>query len=213
VIDVQTIPVLTLPSVPFAERRSLPGCAAIYFVLDGQDTVLYIGCSVNLAERWRAHHQARKLTDKGATRIAWLVMDDVTLLAGVEAACIVYFEPPCNTSIGGYSKDPYTLGEPLVTLTGRFPLSLVSRIDAYVESMRRATPGLNIGRSDALRTLVLHALDVLNGSAVAATEPPAPQSPTRQRVRQDAQALADHDLQDRQEKARWTRLSRLVRSL
>ena len=97
-VDVQTIPVLTLPSVPFAERRRLPGCPAIYFVLNGQDTVLYIGRSVNLAARWAKHHRAAMLTQHQATRIAWLVMDDAALITSVEEACIAYFEPVCNTA-------------------------------------------------------------------------------------------------------------------
>ena len=95
-IDVQTIPLLALPSLPFNERRRLPSCAAIYFVLNAAGTVLYIGQSINLAVRWVAHHRATKLADKQATRIAWLVMDDETLLNAVESACIAYFEPLCN---------------------------------------------------------------------------------------------------------------------
>jgi hypothetical protein len=87
---------LTLPSVAFGNRKALPTCPAIYFVLNAQGTVLYIGQSSNLATRWATHHQAGHLRTQQATRIAWLVMDDVTLLNAVEAACIAYFAPACN---------------------------------------------------------------------------------------------------------------------
>jgi hypothetical protein len=95
-IDVQSIPLLTLPSVPFTERRRLPQCAAIYFVLNAHGTVLYVGQSINLALRWAAHHRAVKLSEHQATRIAWLVMDETHLLNAVETACLAYFEPCCN---------------------------------------------------------------------------------------------------------------------
>ena len=95
-IDVQTIPLLALPSLPFEERRRLPKCAAIYFVLNAAGTVLYIGQSINLAVRWVAHHRATRLIDKQATRISWLTIEDETLLDDIESACIAYFDPICN---------------------------------------------------------------------------------------------------------------------
>lgn len=39
---------LDLPSLSLAERKNLPDCAAIYFVMDG-DRILYIGKSINIA--------------------------------------------------------------------------------------------------------------------------------------------------------------------
>jgi excinuclease UvrABC nuclease subunit len=95
-LDVQTIPILTLPSVPFTDRRGLPKCAAIYFVLNDQGAVLYIGSSIELAKRWYGHHRIAVLMTHDAARIAWLVIDNVTALRKVEAACIAYFEPVCN---------------------------------------------------------------------------------------------------------------------
>jgi hypothetical protein len=95
-IDPHTIPLLTLPSVPFSERKHLPRCAAIYFVLNAQSTVLYVGQSINLAVRWAAHHRAATLTTNQATRIAWLLMEDIALLDATESACIAYFAPCCN---------------------------------------------------------------------------------------------------------------------
>lgn len=96
----QAIPLLALPSVAFDDRKALPKCAAIYFVLNPDGTVLYIGQSIHLAKRWAAHHRMTVLREKQAIRIAWLVMPDETLLNTAEAACITYFAPPCNGAPG-----------------------------------------------------------------------------------------------------------------
>jgi hypothetical protein len=95
-LDVHTIPFLTLPSVPFTARTRLPHCAAIYFVLNASGTVLYVGQSIDIASRWIKHHHEITLANRQATRIAWLVMDDVSLLDAIEDACIAYFAPACN---------------------------------------------------------------------------------------------------------------------
>jgi Arc/MetJ-type ribon-helix-helix transcriptional regulator len=41
----------------------------------------------------------------------------------------------------------------------RLPRSLLKRLDAHVEQLRRAQPGLNISRADAVRMLLTRALD------------------------------------------------------
>ena len=41
----------------------------------------------------------------------------------------------------------------------RLPEGLVERIDAYAETLMAATPGLNVSRADAVRMLLLRALD------------------------------------------------------
>jgi len=46
-----TIALFELPSLPLDARRELPATPAIYFVLAG-DTVLYVGQSVSLRQRW-----------------------------------------------------------------------------------------------------------------------------------------------------------------
>ncbi len=90
-------------------------------------------------------------------------------------------------------KNAHAMGEPLMSLTGRFPVSIVARLDAHAEAMRRAMPGLSIGRSDVLRSLVVQALDALYGPTAKAvtdtvSDTDAPQSSGRQRTRQDAPA-------------------------
>jgi hypothetical protein len=87
---------LKLPSVPLLERRSLPGCSAIYFALLGE-RVLYIGRSVNLAQRWLSHHRWNQLKRMYPTaRIAWIECSDSELLPKLEAALIEQFSPELN---------------------------------------------------------------------------------------------------------------------
>jgi hypothetical protein len=45
----------------------------------------------------------------------------------------------------------------------RLPEDLLERIDRYVEKLNRAHPGLNINRTDAVRTLLTLGLDTTEG--------------------------------------------------
>jgi hypothetical protein len=96
-------PALTmLPSLPLDERRDLPDTPAIYVVMAG-DTVLYVGQSVNLRQRWLAHHRFAQLNERGGCRIAWMQVEDASLLDELERACIAHFHPVLNDSpiLGG----------------------------------------------------------------------------------------------------------------
>jgi hypothetical protein len=100
-INPASISLESLPSVPLEDRQSLPCEPCIYFAIDGQGVVQYIGRSVNPARRWASHHKRRSLESIGGVRIAYLALD-ADLLADVEAALIEWFNPPLNCSIGGY---------------------------------------------------------------------------------------------------------------
>jgi hypothetical protein len=52
---------LLLPSVPLKNRAKLPGESAIYFTIDQESRVLYIGKAKNLNERWKNHHRTYAL--------------------------------------------------------------------------------------------------------------------------------------------------------
>ncbi len=54
-IDPKDVNPLDLPSLPLESRRSLPDISALYFVLDEDDELLYIGRANNLVKRWRGH--------------------------------------------------------------------------------------------------------------------------------------------------------------
>ena len=105
-MTVEAINPLTLPSLLLQERRSLPECAAVYFVLNSSDEILYIGATVNLAQRWLAHHRWHQLVEMGdGIRLAWLEYSEPALLAEIEAALINHFQPTLNcTPVPGAVK-------------------------------------------------------------------------------------------------------------
>lgn len=110
-MNVAEINPLTLPSLPLSERKQLPSCSAIYFVMQG-DRILYIGKTVNLAQRWATHNRLKQFVKiVGDVHIAWLECSDTTLLRKVEAALIKQFEPELN---GGSLTGIYP---PRVTVT------------------------------------------------------------------------------------------------
>ena len=92
VIDINP---LALPLLPLAERRFLPAIPAIYFCLDVDGNVLYVGGTSNLRQRWRAHHKYTHLKSIDV-RLAWLECSDLCLLPEIESALIDYFNPPLN---------------------------------------------------------------------------------------------------------------------
>ncbi|BAZ19049.1 XRE family transcriptional regulator (plasmid) [Calothrix sp. NIES-4071] len=51
-----------LPVIPISERRNLPDCPAIYFVMQG-NIILYIGRTKSLCRRWLTHHIWERLYD------------------------------------------------------------------------------------------------------------------------------------------------------
>ncbi|WP_071188941.1 GIY-YIG nuclease family protein [Trichormus sp. NMC-1] len=91
-----------LPSVYLLEKDSLPHCAAIYFISDSQGQIIYIGRTVNLCERWKAHHrfhQLRRFNKKNRLNICWLTCNrDLETLANLENEFIRLYKPPLNWS-------------------------------------------------------------------------------------------------------------------
>jgi len=70
--------------------------SAIYFVVNGERDIIYIGRAVHLAHRWMHHHRIDYLSALTRVTIAWLAVDDITLLNAIEKACIVHFSPLIN---------------------------------------------------------------------------------------------------------------------
>ncbi len=98
-IALETINPLTLPSLALADRKRLPNCVAVYFVLDGE-SVVYVGRSVSLVRRWHNHHLLTRLQSRGAEiRLAWLECSEPALLPGIEAALIEWFDPKFNRRV------------------------------------------------------------------------------------------------------------------
>jgi hypothetical protein len=87
---------LVLPSVTLSERDTLPEVSGIYFAIDSENTIQYIGRTVNVLNRWKNHHRTKQLQNIATVRVAYLTIDDVTLLDMVENTLIDYFQPKLN---------------------------------------------------------------------------------------------------------------------
>jgi hypothetical protein len=96
-INPETLDLSTLPSVALEAKSELPTQSAIYFAIDSQGVIQYIGRSVNTNRRWKNHHRFGQLTSIGNIRIAYLLMD-ADLLPSVEQALIKWFDPALNRS-------------------------------------------------------------------------------------------------------------------
>ncbi len=94
-ITIEKFRVEELPFVALEDKQSLPQEPCVYFVLDGQGTVLYIGQSENLKERWSSHHKLAAMMQLEGVKISFL-KTDVELLRRVEIALIEAFNPPLN---------------------------------------------------------------------------------------------------------------------
>lgn len=104
-MNVNSIDPLSLPSLPLKNRRSLPNCPAVYFVLAGE-RILYIGRAINLAQRWAAHHRWNQLLQFDTlVKIAWIECSEVQLLDEIEAALIEQFNPELNGKPNLYGKE------------------------------------------------------------------------------------------------------------
>jgi len=103
-LDPATIAINNLPSVSFAQRGDLPNQPGIYFVLDAQRTVHYIGRAKRLCFRWVTHHRLADFRKMDTLAIAYVTVSDPELLPAIEQAMIAYFDPPLNRR--QYSEHP-----------------------------------------------------------------------------------------------------------
>ncbi|NET61300.1 MAG: hypothetical protein F6K47_35790 [Symploca sp. SIO2E6] len=128
VIDPQVINPLALPSVSLELRSQLPITPSIYFAIDTQGVIQYIGRSVNPKQRWANHHRLNEFNEIGGIKIAWLEVNDESLLNEIEQALIEYFDPPLNNRAVKAELDfqpviqkrMEELGIDLATLTRRY---------------------------------------------------------------------------------------------
>lgn len=92
----EAIDIPALPWLPLAQRSELPEVTAIYFVLDADNVVLYIGRTRSLQQRWVNHHRLQHFLPLADVRIAWLAVAERETLMELERLSIVHFNPPVN---------------------------------------------------------------------------------------------------------------------
>jgi len=95
-INPSKIQLSSLPSVALEDRSRLPQLSGIYFAIDSQSMVQYIGRSSDIRLRWSDHHRCDDLKTIGGIKIAYLAVDLPRLLPDIELALITWFDPPLN---------------------------------------------------------------------------------------------------------------------
>jgi hypothetical protein len=98
-IEPSLLDVKSLPSVPLGNKQKLPLQSGIYFAIDSNDTIQYIGMSKNIRFRWEQHHKLKELKQMQGIRISYLIMEDFALLPQVEQALITWFKPLLNQTL------------------------------------------------------------------------------------------------------------------
>lgn len=105
-----------LPSLAFEHRRDLPIISALYFVLDNQMNIMYIGQTGNLRDRWKSHHRALQM-EGGGYRIHWKVIANEQQRLKGERQSVKFFRPPWNRS--------------------EIPVADMKRVEAYINDVAR----------------------------------------------------------------------------
>jgi hypothetical protein len=143
----------SLPSVAIDDRKKLPETPCVYFAIDSNNVIQYIGRSVNPRQRWARHHRTPQLVELGGVRISYLEISNSELLPEIEKALIDWFTPSLNSQRGRTSED------------GRLPprYTLIRNADrqALFEEIWQEYPRL---RGDTARTMHL-ALEMMADSA------------------------------------------------
>lgn len=85
-----------LPFVALNSRIELPTYSGIYFAIDDNQAIQYIGIAINLRNRWKSHQRLKSLLALGTIKIAYLHIDSASALAEAERSAIARFKPIMN---------------------------------------------------------------------------------------------------------------------
>lgn len=113
-IDPQSLDLSALPWIPLDATAGFPAKPGIYFAIDSNGVIQYIGRSKDVRTRWKNHHRFDDLQAIGGIKIAYLFFDAPELLPEIESALIAWFDPPLNI----------TQGNPERSTTGRIEIRL-----------------------------------------------------------------------------------------
>jgi hypothetical protein len=80
--------------IPLGSVKDLPSVAGVYWVLAGE-SVLYVGQSANLRQRWVSHHRMIDMRRLEADRIRWLLVSAESLV-DAERRVIDELQPVLN---------------------------------------------------------------------------------------------------------------------
>lgn len=94
-IDPASVDVSALPWLPLEAKSAFPRQPCVYFAIDDQNAIQYVGRAKNAKQRWGSHHKYKDLKALDGIRIAYLFLP-ADSLPKVEAQFIARFAPPLN---------------------------------------------------------------------------------------------------------------------
>lgn len=116
--------ILSLPSVLLSDRFNLPCVSGIYFVLDKDNNLLYLGRSRNINARWQHHHRYSQISNFVGVKIHWFEIKDIDILPVIESQLIASLNPILNnTSVDPLSQkiENVTVSEAMAVLRRMTP--------------------------------------------------------------------------------------------
>lgn len=116
------VDIASLPSLAIPKRHKLPEISAVYFVLERDGKLEYIGQSKNLRQRWRDGHRCcADLAAPTQARVAWLEIADETERQILEKHLISKYQPRLNCQyVPAVKPLPKTATQAITQLTFDF---------------------------------------------------------------------------------------------
>ena len=97
-MNLQSINLAKLSSIHLSQKERLPEHSGIYFAIDSENKLLYIGSAKNIRTRWRGHHryhQLKEIDRQNKIKIAWIAWNQEDLIAA-ENYLIKTYQPFLN---------------------------------------------------------------------------------------------------------------------
>lgn len=149
-----------LPSVRIADRKQLPKSPGIYFAVNANNEVLYIGKAVNLHKRWHRHHRYIELCSIEDIRLCWIETAEIDALEEAEETLIERFSPLLNDSPiqdETFKSQAQRKSKSVTSLTYHLTLSLQEPLSGAIEVELKQI----IGETCKTYGWTLHSLEVM----------------------------------------------------
>lgn len=117
-LDPESIDIYSLPWLPIELHLTFPNATAIYFAIDSEERLQYLGKTLSLKYRWRQHHKYQALVESDVKKVAFYFPNFYqstsikrSELARLEKGCIAWFKPPLNDKCRNLDKDYWQFPE------------------------------------------------------------------------------------------------------
>jgi DNA-binding transcriptional regulator YiaG len=121
--------------VEYGKRNLLPAIAGVYCVMSSGGSLLYIGQSVNINQRWKGHHLRQQLKAGASLHIAYRETFSEVGRLKMEAILIRQHQPRLNANLLPRLPKPAVTGTPL---TGHELKERRSKLGLSQEEMARS---------------------------------------------------------------------------